>query len=112
MIHFSGVVMRNPTLITKHRRRAYSTYKAMRQYRKTHLVCEWTGATKHLQLHHIIPISVCPALADHPDNFIMLEYNSHRSLGHPGGYKNYTKNLRRLIAEARRIRTLRYQESG
>jgi len=110
MISFAGVVMRNPTLVTKHYRRAYSTYKAMRAYRKKVTASELSGNTKRLQLHHELSISVRPDLADDPNNFIMLTRGEHLHFAHLGNYKNYIENLRDVIRGVHAIKTVRYTQ--
>jgi len=70
----------------------------MLAYRKEHPVCEATGATKRLEVHHIYPVATHPHLAADPDNLITLEKLAHRVLGHCGNYKNSVPNIREVIA--------------
>jgi len=113
VIHFFRVVMRNPSLITKHRRRARAVYRAMRAYRKTHRECAWCGRSKNLDCHHKEPISVRPDLAADPGNYIMLCHRwCHVAVGHNAVYTRHVEALPQLIAAARRVASVRYKKAA
>jgi len=96
-------VVRHPVVAAKDPRTAWATRKAMKAYREDHPVCEWDGRTTPVEVHHVIPIHVRPDLAADPDNFCSLgARRNHFVIGHPGGWKKWTRNLHYLI-EVRRI---------
>lgn len=42
--------------------------------------CEWCGARKELQVHHVLPYDHFPQLEEHPDNLMLLCADCHRKL--------------------------------
>ncbi len=106
MFEYASFVMRNPAFVTKNMRRQYSVRKALLTHRKKNPVCEATGSTRRLEVHHIVPVSVNPTLADWPSNLITLEKKAHLVIGHGGNYKNYVKNVAEVCATIRIQRTV------
>lgn len=42
--------------------------------------CEWCGARKELQVHHVLPYDHFPQLKEHPDNLMLLCADCHKKL--------------------------------
>lgn len=78
----------------------YKCHKAKKAYKKTHNECAVCGCLKWLEVHHVLPIHVQPALADDPTNFITLcdpkNNGCHRLLAHFG---NFSKKWNIYIRE-------------
>lgn len=106
MFEYASFAIRNIPYVTRNARRQWSVRKAMLAYAKQHRVCEATGKTKSLHIHHIIPVSVAPGLAGEPSNFMMLEKRAHFHDGHNGNWKNYVSNVRDVIELRRTIKTV------
>jgi len=77
----------------------------MLKYREDHPVCEYSGKTKRLQVHHIVPVSVAPELADDYDNLMVLERSIHLSVAHAGNWTSYVQNIVEVVNVARIQRT-------
>jgi len=104
MFSFVGLVIRNPSMVTRHARRLYATHKAMRAFHKTHKLCAWCGATKRLEVHHIIPVSVAPAKAADTTNMIVLCRSCHLVVGHNNSFRNsYVIGVVRLCSTYRKV---------
>ncbi len=91
-----------------HSKEAYAARKAMKLYKKYHPICEITGSTKNVQVHHIIPVWADPTKAADPDNFISLSTcsNVHLLFGHGGNYANrYVGNIRDVAERIREIKS-------
>ncbi len=102
MFDFIRFVSRNPSYITKQARRANTTRKAMNYYRASHTECAWCGRSKKLEVHHIIPVSVAPGLADQQSNMIMLcrKPACHQIVGHDGDFgRRYVANVREICED-------------
>lgn len=84
--------VRNPSHVTKHARHQNSVRRAMYKHRKEHPTCALTGESK-IAIHHIVPVSVAPELADDPGNFISLHPKVHLWLAHFGSYTRHTRNI-------------------
>lgn len=98
MFEYASFAVRNPSHVTKHWRTQYKTRKALLEYRKANPVCEITGLTKSLQVHHLIPVSIRPDLAADPSNLMTLTKNAHLIVGHLGNWKNFNPHARTLGA--------------
>jgi hypothetical protein len=75
-----------------------------RKIRAEHLlkepVCVACGRSGDLEVHHIIPVSVAPALEEDPQNLITLcAYPCHITFGHFMNYHCYNKHVRKLAAD-------------
>lgn len=63
--------------------------------------CAYSGATSHLEVHHILPFHLFPDLELDPDNLITLSehsdvlggMNCHLVIGHFGDWKNYNPGV-------------------
>jgi hypothetical protein len=93
---FQGFVTRNFKFCAADPRTAWSTIKALRQYRKDHPYCEWDSKTPTKEVHHIIPIRVRPDLAADPNNlFAFGSRKAHYLIGHCGmSWFSYVENLK------------------
>ena len=112
---FASFVTRNPKHITKHWRKAWSTRKALLTHRKAFPVCAYTGSTKDLQVHHIIPVSVRPDLAGDPDNLITLTRRAHWLIGHGGrSWKHFNREpeLSIEMLQSFIVETTEYEETA
>lgn len=105
MFEYASFVVRNPSYVTKNARKQWAVRKALLTHRKNHPVCEATGKTTRLQVHHLIPVSVRPDLAGQSSNLITLERDAHLVIGHAGDYKAYVTNVRELCTSMRIQRT-------
>lgn len=106
MFEYAAFVIRNPSYVTRNARKQWSVRKALLAHRKAHPVCEATGSTKRLEVHHLLPVSVRPDLADAASNLITLERKAHLVVGHAGNYKNYVSNVGEVCATMRIQRTV------
>jgi len=77
----------------------------MLEYRALHDRCEYSGKTKNLQVHHIVPVSVAPGLAHVQANMMVLERSSHLHVAHAGNWTSYVQNMREVTRVARIQRT-------
>lgn len=114
---FAAYLVRNPPRITRNARESREVARAMGLYRRQRkkdkmYFCDWCwehGDTKKklwLDIHHNIPVSVDPAIADDPDNFTLLCRRCHLCVGHLGNFKNkYLSNIREVIPRARVVQT-------
>lgn len=66
----------------------------MKAYVAENPACAATGRTDGCHVHHVIPLSVRPDLADDPENFITLHKDVHRIIGHGGNWKDFNSNVR------------------
>lgn len=73
----------------------YQSTKAKKEYVSTHPECAMCGSRNYLEVHHIVPVHINPALASDQDNLITLcdgpkSSNSacHRYFGHFGDFRN------------------------
>jgi len=106
MFEFVRHVMRNPSMITKHARRLYATRKAMREFHATYRECAWCGRSKHLEVHHIIPVSVAPHRAADKTNMIMLcrKPACHQIIGHDGDFRSrYVPDVEEICNQYRQV---------
>ena len=66
-------------------------------YLKEHPACAVSGRTDHLNVHHIKPFHLFPALELDPSNFITLYegpgVNYHLLFGHLGDFHSYNSNV-------------------
>jgi hypothetical protein len=70
--------------------------------RRAHLekepVCQWCGGSTELQVHHIQPFHLAPALELDPENLITLcekkGTDDHLEHGHLGDFKNFNPQIR------------------
>lgn len=106
MFEYAAFVTRNPVYVTQNMRKQWAVRKAILTHRKNNPVCEATGSKKRLEVHHIVPVSVNPTLADWPSNLITLEKKAHLVVGHGGNYKNYVKNVAEVCDTIRIQRTV------
>ena len=108
MFDFAGFAVRNPAHVTRNARRAWATAKVMKKYRKEHPRCAWCGRNRRVQIHHIVPVSVIPNMADDYDNLITLcAKRCHITLGHSGNYgRRYVRNVKKIweTATTHRVR--------
>ena len=77
--------------------------KARADYLKLHPVCEITGSTKKLIIHHKKPFHLYPELELNPTNFIALSEdvfgsNIHLVFGHLGNYKKFNPDIEKDAA--------------
>ncbi len=79
-----------------------------RKVEKEHLekepCCQWCGGTTKLQVHHITPFHLAPALELDPFNLITLceeggYLNCHLYHGHNGDWKSFNDQVREECAE-------------
>jgi 5-methylcytosine-specific restriction protein A len=74
---------------------------ARAKHLELHSVCEVCGGKAKLQVHHISPFHLDPALELDPDNFITLceakkfGINCHLLVGHLGNFKSFNKDVAR-----------------
>jgi len=67
----------------------------MLKYAKAHPECEATGLTP-IQVHHVVPCSIRPDLADDYENFISLHKTIHmKMIGHPRSTKSYNPDVKK-----------------
>lgn len=103
---FATFVIRNPSYVTKNVRSLSKVRRAMLEYRALHDSCEYSGKTKNLQVHHIVPVSVAPELAHVQANMMVLERNAHLHVAHAGSWTVYVQNMKEIVQVARIQRTL------
>lgn len=111
MLEFIKFVMRNPSAITQGARRLSSTRKAMNAYRDANPRCAWCGRDKHLEVHHVEPVSVAPEKAGDPNNMIMLcrKPACHQVIGHEGDFGGrYVENVKAICLSQRAVKTVKY----
>ena len=84
--------------------------EAMDKYRKANKTCAWCGRSKKLEVHHIIPVSVQPIMADNPENFIMLcrKPACHQTIGHNGDFAGrYVENVEDLCERNQTVKVVK-----
>jgi len=85
----------------------YACNKAKAKYIKDNRQCVLCGATDNLEVHHIIPVSVCPELACEPANFMTLcDYGNegcHCHFGHLGAFIRFNPNLQAYVMQSRKF---------
>jgi hypothetical protein len=85
----------------------YKITKAKQAYIKTHPECAICGATKGLEVHHVLPQHLYPDLACDFNNFITLHdgitnNGCHYFFGHFGDFKNkWNLNIRQYALASR-----------
>ena len=110
LTEMTGFVMRNPSYLTKGVRESYQVAKQMRLYRNRVGKCEWTGRKINLQVHHNIPVSVCPERAADQTNFTLLYAKVHFWVPHAGNYKWYVENFNEIVEMQKLMKTIGWQE--
>jgi 5-methylcytosine-specific restriction endonuclease McrA len=110
------LVTRNPSEVTNNVRRAYKTVKSMNEFRRIHkeqgtYFCRFSGKTKNLHVHHIIPVSVRPDLADDHSNMILLSQKFHLYVAHGGNWKKFVRNVNRVCAVRDLVETQAHENS-
>lgn len=113
VMDFIRYVMRNPSQVTKHARRANGVRKAMDKFREENPYCAWCGRDKKLEVHHIEPVSVAPEKAADFSNMIMLcrKPPCHQVIGHEGHFGGrYVENVKELCENQQAVKTVRYVE--
>ena len=114
MFDFIRFVHRNPIRKMLKWRQMSAVRKAMDKYRKEHTTCAWCGRTKKLEVHHIIPVSVQPIMADNPENMIMLcrKPPCHQVVGHNGNFATrYQEDVRELCEQHRTVKVLKERDN-
>lgn len=85
----------------------YACNKAKALYLKDNKQCVLCGALDHLEVHHIIPVSVCPELACEPLNFMTLcDYGNagcHCHFGHLGSFIKYNRYIQEYVMQCRKF---------
>lgn len=70
------------------------------EHLRTHGACEACGRTDELNVHHVVPFHIDPALELDPANLITLcehaSWNCHLQLGHGGNWTRWRKDVRML----------------
>lgn len=94
----------------------YQVTKAKRKYRKAHPCSELSGLKstffgRNLDVHHVIPVHVNPALACDQSNLITLTRKEHFVVGHLGNWKDYNVNMRNTVYGLQ-ITMINYARSG
>lgn len=112
VFEYAQFAVRNPSHVTRHWRSQWATRKALLAYRKANPVCEATGNTSSLQVHHVLPVSIFPELAADPSNFITLCKQAHFAVGHGGNWKDFNPHVREMSAmlRAQVVETQAYKE--
>jgi 5-methylcytosine-specific restriction enzyme A len=98
-------LMKNISTVKRSSRWAY----ARKKHLKTEATCQWCGAATNLQVHHIKPFHLFPALELVPSNFLTLcetpNQNCHRRVGHLGAWVRWNPNAR-VACEERKMKNL------
>ena len=89
-------VYRNPAYVTRNARKQNSVRRAMARHRRENPTCKLTHSKK-IRVHHIIPVSVAPELADDPDNLVSLHPYAHFLLGHALSWTRHVPGILELI---------------
>ena len=98
MFEFASFVVRNPNYALKNWRALSSVRRAINNYRLDYSQCAWCGTKKDLQVHHIIPVSVDPYLADDRTNLVCLCRTHHLEVAHNGNFRTrYTPDIKKQI---------------
>lgn len=105
MFEYAAFAVRNPSYVIREARKQPEVRRNMLEFARAHRVCEATGKTKRLHVHHIIPVSINPLLAGKQSNFMMLERKAHLQDGHNGNWKNYVSNVRDVIKLRHTVKT-------
>lgn len=106
MREFVTFLVRHPAYATKNARKMNGVRKAMRDHRRRHPRCAYSGTDRALHIHHVVPVSIAPERVADPTNFMTLNADVHRWLGHGGNWKNFVPNIRDVVALARLQRTV------
>jgi len=101
MFEYIRFVFRNPSYVTESARAQSFVRKAMEEFREQpeNKTCAWCGRDKKLEVHHIIPVSLEPAIAASKQNMIMLcrKPACHQIIGHDGDFgRRYVSNVKEL----------------
>ena len=64
-------------------------FEVRKQHLKSHPVCEISGSSKDLEVHHILPFYKFPELELEPSNLITLSGDYHLIFGHLGNFKSF-----------------------
>lgn len=88
-------LIRNPSISALNVRNSYSYRKALKNHLEKNPFCAYCGRNKKLDVHHKIPVSIAPELADNENNLITLcrKPSCHLIVGHMGSWKTYNKNV-------------------
>jgi len=91
---------RHPVECLTNPRRAWSTVKAMREYRRLHPRCEYDDCSDKVHVHHVEPIQFAPDRAADPTNFLSLAgKRCHLVVGHANNWKRYVHNVRHICRD-------------
>jgi len=77
-----------------------------------HPVCEVTGSRQNLEVHHIMPFHLVPALELAESNLITLTRDVHFLFGHLGDWRSYNPSCVRDVIEWRKKIKLRPRWDG
>jgi len=72
-----------------------------KHFREEHPTCAACGGNKNINIHHIHPFHIDPALELDPNNLLTLcmgKLECHLQIGHAGSFKQYNPNVRRDAA--------------
>ena len=74
-------------------------HKVEKEHLEKEPCCQWCGGTEKLQVHHVTPFHLAPALELDPGNLITLceeggFYNCHLAHGHNGDWKSFNDQVR------------------
>lgn len=108
-VEFVRFAWRNPSYVTRQARSAWATHKAMEAYKRGHPYCEYCGRHERLEVHHVVPVSVAPALAADKKNLMVLcrKPPCHQMVGHDGDFGGrYVENPKELIAARRVVKVM------
>ncbi len=97
--------------------------KVEKEHLKNEPECQWCGATERLQVHHVMPFHLAPALELDPKNFITLceeggYLNCHLFHGHNGDFKSFNDKVReecmehKCTPDAQILRAIRKTDPG
>lgn len=95
MINFLKFIFRNNLISTSGVRDSYSYHKAMKKYLLNNPSCAFCGRTSKVDVHHKVPVSVCPERASDDTNMITLcrKPQCHLVVGHLGNFKKYNSKI-------------------
>lgn len=100
----AAFIVRNPGYSFRHVRELPIVRRAMKAHLIAYPRCAWCGGEAGVEVHHRVPVHVCPHLAADPLNMVSLcrPRRCHLVIGHAGNYRQHVRGLGRVI-EAHRV---------
>lgn len=98
---------RNPLYYVRNWRGQSKVRRSMLNYREVNPTCAYCGRTKHVDIHHKVPVSIDPLLAHVQTNMVTLcrKPPCHQIIGHNGHFGGrFEENIDGVIQQSKVVK--------